>query len=51
MGGHKRVEKREEWIGGWIERVEEENFFFFFVARFLLAHLTHIVAELSFPLG
>lgn len=28
MGGHKRVEKREEWIGGWIERVEEENFFF-----------------------
>lgn len=29
MGGHKRVEKREEWIGGWIERVEEENFFIF----------------------
>lgn len=30
MGGHERVEKREEWIGGWIEQVEEEFFFFFF---------------------
>lgn len=50
MGRHKRVEKREEWIGAWIDRVEEENCFFF-VARLLLSHLTHIVAELSFPLG
>lgn len=51
--GYGRAQESREVrrMDRWMDRVGRGGEFFFFVARLLLAHLTHIVAELSFPLG